>query len=65
MEIAYSVLLGGEVTPEGMEYTDKAEEFAHQCKAIAGQLLEQRDRCAFSGGVATTLPRHVFPREYF
>ncbi|CAB1113823.1 unnamed protein product [Ectocarpus sp. CCAP 1310/34] len=41
VEIAYSVLLDGEVTPEGMEYTDKAEEFAHQCKAIAGQLLEQ------------------------
>lgn len=45
-EVAYSLLLDGDVTPEGMEYTDKAEEFADQCKAITMQLENQQNRCS-------------------
>eukprot|EP00752_Nemacystus_decipiens_P006042 g5454.t1 len=40
-EAAYSLLLDGDVTPEGMEYTHKADEFAEQCKAITLQLEKQ------------------------
>eukprot|EP00903_Cladosiphon_okamuranus_P020127 g18481.t1 len=42
-EAAYSLLLDGEVTPEGMEYTHKADEFAEQCKAITLQLDKQQN----------------------
>lgn len=44
-EAAYSLLLDGDVTPEGMEYTNKADEFAEQCKAITLQLEEQMNMC--------------------
>lgn len=43
-EVAYSLLLDGYVTPEGMEYTEKADEFAEQLKAITVQLEEQQNR---------------------
>ncbi|CAN0225480.1 unnamed protein product [Pylaiella littoralis] len=42
-EVAYSLLLDGDVTPDGMEYTEKADEFAHQCKAITVQLENQQN----------------------
>lgn len=45
-EAAYALLLDGDVTPEGMEYTHNADEFADQCKAITLQLEEQQNRCA-------------------
>ncbi|CAM9522269.1 unnamed protein product [Scytosiphon promiscuus] len=41
-EVAYAMLVDGDVTPEGIEYTHKADEFAEQCKSITLQLQNEQ-----------------------
>lgn len=42
-EVAYAMLVDDDVTPEGIEYTHKADEFAEQCKSITVQLQNEQE----------------------